>query len=159
MLQYETKKGKKAGAKWITAGSNHSSLSVCPAGGIIWSSETTWGTGNTVFYSEWDKTLISDDRMKQGTIKLDTKNVLFCTCIFVYLLSLLNLCIDYVNVVCLKMCSHYSLGLWVSCWYLQYCITCRPTNWLISFLNQHFISCTVANLWLSLGMQKHLKAL
>ena len=49
--------------------------------------------------------------MKQGTIKLDTKNVLFCTCIFVYLLSLLNMCIDYVNVVCLKMCSHYRLGL------------------------------------------------
>ena len=130
------RKGKKVGVKWTTARSNRSSWSVHPAGGIFWSSETMWGTGNTVFYSEWDKTLISDDRIKQGIIKLDTKMYFFVPA---YLLSLLNMCIDYVNVVCLKMCSHYSLGLWVSCWYLQYCIACRPTNWLISFL-KHFLS-------------------
>ena len=158
MLQYEAKKGKKVGAKWITAGSNRSSWSVCPAGGIIWSSETMWGTGNTVFYSEWDKTLIYwSDRMKQRTIKLDTKNVLFCTCIFVYLLSLLSTCVLIMWMSCVWKCV--VIIVWVTCWYLQYCITCRPTNWLISFLNQHFHSCTVANLWLTLGMRKHLKAL
>lgn len=111
MLQYEAKKEKKAGAKWITARSNHSSWSIPPAGGIFWSSETMWGTGNTVFYSEWDKALISD-RMKQGTIKLDTKMHFFVP-VYLYICYICSTCVLIVCMSCVwkLMCSHYSLGL------------------------------------------------
>ena len=54
--------------------------------------------------------------MTEGTIKLDTKNVLFFPCIFVYAIPALNLCIDRVNVVCLRKVV---IIVWVSCWYLS----------------------------------------